>query len=248
MSTLNRGFIVSLKLLTAIAAFIFSIISTSAYSQAGQCGDPPPVQDETLKGEIAGKAQFLSRFLGDAALTGKIETARSEIFSKYPYGERSNAYFQYQVCILLMQDTSMSTIQKLDELKKIQREFTKPIVPQRVDAICKKLYHKATIGDPGSWKDSVTASCASDSKIIACQYWKVPENNGPNDVSNGPISGTNDCSCTCQHEAKEGVLHEGDGHWCGCYPVAVCATQPENLSGSLEDVVKTAIAQSDSCK
>jgi hypothetical protein len=92
------------------------------------CGEPPPVANESLKGAIKGEAQALSRYLGNAALTGQIQTSREEIFSKYPDAEvsRSNAYFEHQVCVLLLQDKSLTTIQKIEELKKIRREFSKP--------------------------------------------------------------------------------------------------------------------------
>src|SRR4051794_7959622 len=78
---------------------ILFIIPVEASSQTSYCGDVPPVSDDVLKGVINGRAQFLSRFLGDAALAGEITTSRTEIFSKYKNAdERSNAYFEYQVC------------------------------------------------------------------------------------------------------------------------------------------------------
>lgn len=97
------------------------------------CGDPPPVANEAVRGEIEGKAQFLSRFLGDVALTGNIQTSRTEIFSKYGDAEfaRSNAYFEYQVCVLLMSDKSLTNIQKIDKLREIRREFSRPVETHR---------------------------------------------------------------------------------------------------------------------
>ena len=106
------------------------IVPVQGFAQgASICGDPPPVANESLKGEILGKAQFLSKHLGDAQLGGKIETSRTEIFSKYPDAEKSraNAYYEYQVCVLLMNDKRMTTKEKLDELRKIRQEFQKPI-------------------------------------------------------------------------------------------------------------------------
>jgi hypothetical protein len=104
------------------------VFPPAVHAQGQGCGDPPPVANEALKGEIEGKAQFLSRFLGDAALSGAIQTSRTEIFSKYPDAEqsRSNAYFEYQVCLLIFNDKTMSTGEKLDQLVKIRREFAKP--------------------------------------------------------------------------------------------------------------------------
>jgi len=97
-----------------------------AIAQVAVCGDPPPVANEELKGEIEGKAQFLSRFLGDASLAGRIETSRQEIFSQYPdQDERSDAYFEYMFCVLIMNDQDMTTKQKIDELKEVKIEFYK---------------------------------------------------------------------------------------------------------------------------
>lgn len=123
------------KILTKLCSKFFLmvtlfLIANSAYSQSSVCGDPPPVANETLKGEITGKAQIVSKYLGDAQLSGKIETSRTEIFSKYSDSEtsRGNAYFEYQVCTLIFADKKMSTTEKLEELKKIKREFQKPAI------------------------------------------------------------------------------------------------------------------------
>jgi hypothetical protein len=124
--------------LFALVSWVLLFTAFPASVHAQNCGDPPPVQNETLEGEIQGKAQFLSRFLGDASLGGRIQTARTEIFSKYPEGERSNAYFEYQVCVMLMNDQSLTTLQKLDKLTEIRREFSRPVASS-----------SATVGDSG---------------------------------------------------------------------------------------------------
>jgi hypothetical protein len=114
-----------------ILIFILTILSFPLDSFADSiCGDPPPVANESLKGEIQGKAQILSKYVGDAVLSGKIETSRKEIFSKYPEAEktRANAYFEYQVCILVMNDKTLNNMQKLEELRKTRREFRKEIL------------------------------------------------------------------------------------------------------------------------
>jgi hypothetical protein len=82
---------------------------------AGQCGDPPPVADEALKGELRGQAQFLTRFLGSAELGGQVEQKKTEIFSRYPDAERSraNAFLQWQMCILIMNSRELNTREKL---------------------------------------------------------------------------------------------------------------------------------------
>ena len=77
------------------------------------CGDPPPLANEKLKGEVRGKAQFLSRFLGGAEVGGQIENTREEVLSKYPNADRAVFHLMllYQTCVFLMQDDTLSTQQ-----------------------------------------------------------------------------------------------------------------------------------------
>ena len=120
-----------------IAAFLLGT-SNAALAQTELCGDPPPVADEALKGEIQGRAGVLTRLLGEVEIGGAIDNSRTEIFSKYPNAdERSDAYFEYQICVLLMQDDKLTTSQKIDELKKIRREFSNNSKQGRERSICR---------------------------------------------------------------------------------------------------------------
>lgn len=118
-----------LRLLLVIAVVAIKLFSNSEVrADVTLCGEVPPTTNLTLKGDVEGKTQLLSKFLGSAELSGEIEAARTEIFSKYPDpNERLNAYFQYQFCVLLMSNEDMSTREKIEELKQIRREFAKPI-------------------------------------------------------------------------------------------------------------------------
>lgn len=123
------------RIATVLAMLPFVLIFPQVGWADTLCGDPPPVAEDSLKGEIDGRAKFLSSFLGNAELVGRIETSRKEIFSRYKNAdERSNAYFEYQVCILLMQDITMTTSQKIDVLTSIRREFRKPI-PSKTESL-----------------------------------------------------------------------------------------------------------------
>lgn len=118
----------------AVAATVWIVSYERAQSaQDNVCGDPPPVANEVLKGEIKGEAQLLSRFVGDASLSGRIEQSRTEIFSKYGANERSDAFFQYMLCMLIMNDTEMTTREKLDEISTVRHEFEKPPVSINVN-------------------------------------------------------------------------------------------------------------------
>ena len=93
---------------------------------ATMCGEPPPVADEDVKGKIRADAKSLGKLLDSPELSKEVSRKRTEIFSKYGSGERTVAYYQYQVCVLLMSDKSMSTPQKLSTLESIRKEELKP--------------------------------------------------------------------------------------------------------------------------
>lgn len=90
----------------------------AAYGSSLDCGEPPPVANEMLKGSIVGKAEFISKFLGGAELSGVIEKSKTDLFSSFPDADesRANAFLLYQVCIYLKEDASLSTRAKIAEL------------------------------------------------------------------------------------------------------------------------------------
>ena len=110
----------------------FTAAPDTVFAQAHTiCGDPPPVADETIRAGVEGEAQILSRYIGDAGLEGEILKVRKEIFSKYrDEDERSQAYLEYQVCVLIMDDTQMTTREKIDELARAKRAFDASIEGQ----------------------------------------------------------------------------------------------------------------------
>ncbi|HHC6556648.1 TPA: hypothetical protein ACN36H_003142 [Vibrio parahaemolyticus] len=120
---------------------IVIVFSPASFAEpmAYLCGDPPPVDSSSLKGELNGKASFLSRFIGDAELKGKIETSREDVFSKYPNADKLvvDHYLLFQTCVIIMNDTSLDTSQKLEELRKTRREFKDVSVSQRIAATCR---------------------------------------------------------------------------------------------------------------
>lgn len=85
-----------------------------------------------MKADLNGKANLLSKYIGNAELGGKLEVSRTEIFSKYPPHERSEAYFEYQICILVMNDTKMDTPAKIKALADIHLQFQQ--LPSKVKA------------------------------------------------------------------------------------------------------------------
>lgn len=103
--------------------------SLPAISQdSSACGQPPRVDDESLEGDIQGKAKFLTSVLGRADASGKIKISRIDIFKQAPDGMKASAdrYLMYMTCIFLMSDQNLSATSKIDQLIKINRSFSGP--------------------------------------------------------------------------------------------------------------------------
>lgn len=109
---------------TVLFTFSLPMFANLSFAQtlSDRCGDPPPVANESLKGEIKGQVSALSRLLGQGTLEGQIELAQKEIFSKYPEAEmsRSNASYEYYFCLIIMDDEKLTTQQKIDELIRVR--------------------------------------------------------------------------------------------------------------------------------
>lgn len=110
--------------------FIVSLLfAVSCHAAADSCGQPPMVNDEKIEGTVEGKAKLLAQWIGDASLSGKIQAERKDIFSKTPESlkHRADAYLQYQVCIILMDDKKLSTNEKIDQLIRVRQSFQVPL-------------------------------------------------------------------------------------------------------------------------
>jgi hypothetical protein len=112
--------------------FCLAVLTLPAIAHAqANCGDPPRVDDQTLKGELDGKAQFLSRLVGDANLKGNVEAARTDIFSKYPNAgaAHSDTYLEYMFCTFVLSDPKLSPQEKFRailDFRQAERDPAKP--------------------------------------------------------------------------------------------------------------------------
>ena len=97
-----------------VLAVITAFLAVPALAQTPSCGEPPRVDDQSLKGDLEGKAQFLSSLVGNANLKGQTEAVRTDIFSNYPKASktRSDAYLQYMFCSFVLSDPKLSAQEK----------------------------------------------------------------------------------------------------------------------------------------
>jgi hypothetical protein len=81
------------------------------------------VKDETLKGELDGKAKFLSGFIGDAGLKGQIDAARTDVLNKYPSADkvRAEAYLQYVFCTTVLSDPKLTPQEKFKAIQEMRQ-------------------------------------------------------------------------------------------------------------------------------
>jgi hypothetical protein len=109
-------------ILIALAAVV-AILPLASEAQQPSCGDPPRVDDQSLKGDLEGKAKFLSSLVGDAGLKGQIETARTDVLSKYPNADRtrSDAYLQYMLCSFVLSDPKLSPQEKFRAIQEFRQ-------------------------------------------------------------------------------------------------------------------------------
>jgi hypothetical protein len=104
-----------------------------AGAQHAICGKAPDwdikSQDtDKLKGDLQGKAQLLTKYLGGAELSGQIQTERATIYKNTDESEarRQDAYLAYMFCVLIMDDKTLSTADKIKSINEFKRPLNAP--------------------------------------------------------------------------------------------------------------------------
>jgi hypothetical protein len=129
---------------------LFFLASNSIADEV-DCGPPPAFTmaqkvDESLKGQLAGQADFLSKLVGKAELAGQVDAARTSIYqtSDQAFAAQKDAYLAYMFCKIVMQDKTLSTKDKLDAIN----QFRQPTVsirrqqdPERKSKIDRLAYY-----------------------------------------------------------------------------------------------------------
>jgi hypothetical protein len=111
-----------------VRSFALALVAVVAGARvaAGQtldCPAPPqlPVQsqeDEKIKGELQGKAQFLTRMLANGNFQGAVEAERKTIYQSVTGLQAAwqAAYLTYLFCSTVMSDKTLSSQQKLSAI------------------------------------------------------------------------------------------------------------------------------------
>src|SRR5215469_3081715 len=119
-----RAILLGLTLTIAVVVAVVALAPSRVNAQ--QCGDPPRVDDQSLKGDLEGKAKFLSGIVGDAGLKGQVEAAKTDIFSKYPDAAKahSDAYLEYMFCTFVLSDPKLSAQEKFRAIQEFRQADT----------------------------------------------------------------------------------------------------------------------------
>jgi hypothetical protein len=114
-------------------------------AQSLDCGKPPELpyksqETEKLRGELEGKAQLLSRLIGNADLKGAVETERNTLFQSADQvlaAWQAN-YLSYVFCASVMSDKSLSVEKRIDAWRQFQQAMQAPkaeLTPHDVENI-----------------------------------------------------------------------------------------------------------------
>jgi tetratricopeptide (TPR) repeat protein len=116
----------------ALIALVGFLATPSLGRSELSCGEAPLVADESLKAEIKGGTQLLSGLIGKAELNARIETARTDIFSKFPNADkvRMQAYFSYVFCTQVLSDARLSPQERAQLSLVLLPDTDNPVVTQ----------------------------------------------------------------------------------------------------------------------
>src|SRR5260370_37776756 len=74
---------IAAKVVATVGAILVSFPAMAQISCGELPKDLPVAVREQLKGDVEGKAQLLTKMLGDAQLKGKVETSRTELHQEH---------------------------------------------------------------------------------------------------------------------------------------------------------------------
>jgi hypothetical protein len=111
-----------------VFAMLLAFLVSPAVAQV-DCGpnpkDVPPDVQQTLSGDVEGKAQLFTKLLGDANLKGTVATSRNEIYQKFNNIDKSqiDRYMIWVSCQTIMGDKTLDTPRKIQLWISIYKEL-----------------------------------------------------------------------------------------------------------------------------
>ena len=117
-----------------LVALLFPLLCLAHDATAESlCGPAPALPTtkeyaDSVKRDLSGKADFLSKLVLRGELQGEIEAARKQIFqdSDKFFAAQKDAYLAYLFCVLVMDDKTLSTQNKINALNEFKRPIDAP--------------------------------------------------------------------------------------------------------------------------
>jgi hypothetical protein len=129
----------SLSFTAAVIVSAFFAVLGEVHAQEALCGAPPSLPtsaqtEESIKGQLKGQADFLSKLVGKAELEGQVDAARKQIYQSSDrfLAAQKDAYLSYVFCVIIMQDKSLSTSQKLDAINTFKKSMVQRLSDPRI--------------------------------------------------------------------------------------------------------------------
>jgi hypothetical protein len=104
----------------AILVALLAAVCFPALAFAQQCGDPPRIDDQALKGDVDSEVELFTEFKD---IRKKLETARNGTFNKYPHADKVEVdlYFFYVYCTLVSDIDYLNSEQKWRYISEFER-------------------------------------------------------------------------------------------------------------------------------
>lgn len=153
----------------SLLLLLISFVSPVA-AQDNLCGAVPslPTSGETsesIKGQLQGQANLLTKYVGNAQLGGQIEAARKTLYQSSDkfFAAQKDAYLAYLFCLALTQDKSLSS---LDKIKAIS-EFSKP-APTKIPGTIRQIANNYLYDNNTTWAFHAPAGAVVEAIGLNC--------------------------------------------------------------------------------
>jgi hypothetical protein len=139
-------------------------MASPVFAEDSTCGPAPSLpttasSTESLKGQLQGQADFLSKLVGKAELAGQVEAARNSLYQSSDsfFAAQKDAYLAYLFCSIIMKDNTLTTSDKLKALQ----EFRKPVTSDHSDS---SNSHQVDIAHNLAWNGGLYSGPIVDGK------------------------------------------------------------------------------------
>jgi hypothetical protein len=169
-----------------VGAFLVALVAAVAFPAlafAQQCGHPPPIYDQALKGDIDSEVELFRQFTD---IRKKLETARNDTFNKYPRADKTeiDLYFFYAFCALVSDMDYLKSEQKWRHISEFERalaDLSAPLSARERELLnAREREYRSQIPLPNDEQDSDFIIAPPGPTCFNIGGRRVCERGGPN--------------------------------------------------------------------